>query len=80
MNRTVLIKVELEDNNFQRLKEAFEKVEATIQEHNSEGYKVISVTALTSSGSYYDDKENQSYGYGYSFTSGLLIVFEEINQ
>lgn len=80
MNITVLVKVDLEDNHSNKLDEAFNNVDREIKEQNSNGYKVVSVTPLTASGKDYDDTENQSYGYGYSFTTGILIVFEEIKQ
>ncbi|WPR76264.1 hypothetical protein [Algoriphagus sp. NG3] len=80
MNRTVLVKVDLEDNYSHKLDEAFQQVDEIINENNNQGYKVVSVTPLTASGNYYDNSENQSYGYGYSFTTGILIVFEEIEE
>ena len=80
MNRTVLVKVDLEDNYSHKLDEAFQQVDEIINENNNQGYKVVSVTPLTASGNYYDNSENQSYGYGYSFTTGILIVFEEIDE
>lgn len=78
MNKTVLVKVDLEDNYSHKLDEAFEKVDEIINKQNNQGYKVVAVTPLIASGNYYDNSENQSYGYGYSFTTGILIVFEKI--
>jgi hypothetical protein len=80
MNRTVLVKVDLEDNYSHKLDEAFQQVDEIINQNNNQGYKVVSVTPLTASGNYYDNSENESYGYGYSFTTGILIVFEEIEE
>ena len=80
MNKTVLVKVDLEDNYNNKLNEAFQQVDEIITQNNNQGYKVISVTPLTASGNYYDNGDNVSYGYGYSFTSGILIVFEEIEE
>jgi hypothetical protein len=80
MNRTVLVKVDLEDNYSHKLDEAFQQVDEIINQNNNQGFKVVSVTPLTASGNYYDNSENESYGYGYSFTTGILIVFEEIEE
>jgi hypothetical protein len=80
MNRTVLVKVDLEDNHSHKLNEAFQEVDEIINQNNNQGYKVVSVTPLTASGNYYDNSENESYGYGYSFTTGILIVFEEVEE
>ena len=79
MNRVEFVKVDLEGNYDHTLREAFEKVKRVIEDFNDQGYKVVTVTPLTGSDNYYDDTENRSYGYGYSFTTGILIVFEETN-
>jgi len=78
MNKTVLIKVDLEDNLSSNLNDAFQNVDQVIKEQNDQGFKVVSVTPLTAGVKEYESTENQSYGYGYSFTTGLIIVFEEI--
>ena len=79
MNHIELIKVNLEGNYTSRLKEAYEKVDSIVSKLNNKGYKVVTITPLTGSENYYDDTENKSYGYGFSFTIGLLVVFEEIS-
>jgi len=76
MNKTVLIDVDLEYSH--DLKQAYENVEMEIERHNSNGYKVVSVTPITGGKYDYSNSENESYGYGYSYTTGILIVFEEI--
>lgn len=80
MNKTVLVKVDLEDNYSHKLDEAFQHVDEIINENNNQGFKVVSLTPLTASGNFFDDSENKSYGYGYSFTTGIIIVFEKIDQ
>lgn len=79
MNKTVLIKVDLEGNWPNKLEEAYKNIEKTIENYNNQGYKVVSITPLTAGVKDYDSSENQSYGYGYSFTTGILIVFENIS-
>ena len=61
MNKTVLVKVDLEDNHSHRLNEAFEQVDETVNQHNNQGYKVVSVTPLTASGNYYDNTDALIY-------------------
>ena len=78
MNKTVLVKINLENNKEADLTEAYDKVYNIIQKHNELGYKVVSVTPLTASDYTYDDADSKSYGYGYSFTNGIIIVFEKI--
>ncbi|MCB0447722.1 MAG: hypothetical protein KDD03_09465 [Gelidibacter sp.] len=82
MNRTILVNVNLEGNYNHNLNEAFEQVRQAVDEQNAQGYKVVSVTPLTGSDSSfdYDNSENQSYGYGYgiSFTTGIILIFEEV--
>ena len=80
MNKVELVDVNLEDNYSVNLKEAYQKVDSIIESYNTNGYRVVSVTPLTGSGYHYDDNEKTSYGYGYSFTTGILIVFEEIQE
>ena len=78
MNKTVLVKINLENNRESDLIQAYDKVNNIIHEHNELGYKVVSVTPLTASDYSYDDADSKSYGYGYSFTNGIIIVFEKI--
>ena len=55
----------------------YKNIRAYIEKYNKENYKVVSVTPLTSSNYHSDDTENKSFGYGYSFTSAIIIVFEK---
>jgi hypothetical protein len=76
MNRTVLVNVNLEDNYSYMLDKAFQEVDEIINQNNNQGYKVVSVTPLTASGKYTE----YTIGYGYSFTTGILIVFEKLGE
>lgn len=79
MNKVELVKVDLENNYTHRLEEAHRKVSRLVEVNNRLGFKVISITPLITNNSEYQNMENESYGFGYSFTSGLLVVFEEIS-
>lgn len=79
MNQVVLVKVDLEGNWPHQVTNAFESVEKAVEGMNAKGYKVVTVTPLISSNEEHSDTENKSYGLGYSYTSGILIVFEEIH-
>jgi len=78
MNKTVLIDVDMDGSYKYKLQEAFKKVDKTIVKYNSDGYKVVSMLPLIAGDYEINEEENKSYGYGYSFTSGIIIVFEEI--
>lgn len=77
-NPVELIKVDLENNYPEKLQEAFVKVRSTINDYNKRGYKVLSICPLAGS-KYNYESYPQSYGYGYSFTNGIIIVFEKEN-
>ena len=72
-NRVTLIKKELDGAFEGDIDKLYEKVHTAITEQNLRGYKVVSITHLT--GGKYDDSEGTSYGY--SYTMGVLIVFEK---
>lgn len=48
-------------------------VEQCIEEHVAEGYKLVSITPLSSASS----SNVGTGGWGFSYTEGLLIVFEK---
>ena len=77
MNQIETISVNFEGNKKHKIEDAFKIVKETIKKYNENNYKVVSVTPLTSSDYYSDDTENKSFGYGYSFTSAIIIVFEK---
>jgi hypothetical protein len=76
MNKVEIIKVELAGNYLSKLNKAQQEVENVINRYNDHKYKVVSVTPLT--GSYSEDGTYRYNGYGYSFTIGIMIVFEKI--
>ena len=45
---------------------------------NNDGYKVVSVTPVTSGNYDHGLRSNGGYGYGYSYTEGIIIVAERI--
>lgn len=60
-------------------------LEKTVSKLNKDGYEVISVVPITSGNYHYNDQDvskfnldnapfKEGYGYGYSFTSGLIIT------
>lgn len=52
--------------------EAYQRLNESINKHNQLGFKVVTVTPITS-GTYDLD------GCGYSYTKGLMIVYEKID-
>jgi hypothetical protein len=74
MNITKLVKVNLVEGNA-RLNKAFEDVEGIISEYNEKGYKVVSVSPLTTGNCYSNLEETISYSH--SYTIGVLVVFEK---
>lgn len=78
MNETVLIAANLEGKNSLAGTSVFVDVSEKIGEYNDKGYRVVSVTPLTGSSNFWDNSKNESYGYGESFTIGILIIFEKI--
>ncbi|EZH73655.1 hypothetical protein ATO12_17110 [Aquimarina atlantica] len=81
MNKTEFIKAKIEDDTLHyKSEKVFEEVSKVIERNNIDGYKVVSVTPLISGYNNHSDDENQSYGYGFSYTSGVIIVFEKINE
>ncbi len=55
-----------------------ENVRESIEELNQEGYEVLSVTPVTSAEYKSGGEYNLSYGYGYSYTSSLIIIAKRI--
>lgn len=74
MNRVELIQHSLENNIDSDVRNLYQKVDQKVSQMNEQGYKVISTIPLT--GSYYDNSDNASYGV--SFTSGIILIFEEV--
>lgn len=74
MNKVEVIEVDMDRSD--GLKVADKKMSDLVEEYNENGFKVISVSPISKG--YYDSAENQSYGY--SYTAGFLIVFEQFKK
>ncbi|AZQ63255.1 hypothetical protein EI427_13695 [Flammeovirga pectinis] len=55
--------------------ETAEALETCIQEHVQEGYKVFSITAMSSASS----SNVGTGGWGFSYTDGMIVVFEKVS-
>ena len=77
MNKVVTLKIDTQKADTKSINSANSQINECIKKHNKLGYKVISITPLTSGNYDYDNMTEFSYGYGYSFTSGIIIVFEK---
>jgi len=71
MNKTILIEGDLKNDDESKVIRLGQKVEKAIKKANKDGYKVISVTGLNGSDSDFSE-------YGFSYTAGVLIVFEKV--
>lgn len=54
-------------------------VESGVKQLNDEGYEVQSVLPVTSGDYWWNREVNLSYGYGYSFTEGVIIIARKTN-
>ena len=76
MNKIETIKVDLKEGKQSDLSDLHKKLQKLISKNNKAGYKVISVTPLTS-GEY--DLGSEYGGFGFGYTSGLVVVFEKVS-
>lgn len=51
-------------------------LQAEITKLNNDGYKITSITPVTSGNDSY--RNGVGYGYGYSYTEGLIILAEKL--
>ena len=76
MNKIETIKVDLQNGTQSAITDLHKKLNKLITENNKKGYKVISVTPLTSGE--FDMGDGGSGGFGFGYTSGLVVVFEKV--
>ncbi|MBB6462508.1 hypothetical protein [Flammeovirga kamogawensis] len=55
--------------------ETAEALETCIQQHAKEGYKVFSITPMSSASS----SNVGTGGWGFSYTDGMIVVFEKVS-
>lgn len=79
MNKVVIVETDL-SNSKKTLPALNHELKHIIEKHNEDGYKVVTVTPLTEGHYDYQEDDNKSYGYGYSYTTGIVVVFEKVNQ
>ena len=76
MNKVETIKADLQDGKQSAITDLHKKLKKLIADNNKSGYKVISVTPLTSGE--FDMGDGSSGGFGFGYTSGLVVVFEKV--
>ena len=76
MNKVETIKVDLQNGTQSAISNLHKTLKELVAKNNKAGYKVISVTPLTSGE--FDMGDGQSGGFGFGYTSGLVVVFEKV--
>lgn len=59
------------------LAEAKEQIQNMIDEKAKEGYTLMSCSPTTSPYQFWMTEDEAGYGYGYSFTSGFVLMFSK---
>ena len=70
-NKHKVVKIEIDTQTMDS------KLEATINENINEGWLLVSITPITSGISESGGSSSAAYGWGYGFTSHLLITFRD---
>lgn len=76
MNKVETIQVNLQDGKSSAISELNNKLQKLISENNKAGYKVVSLIPLTSGE--FDMGDGESGGFGFGYTSGIVVVFEKV--
>ena len=80
INEVALIKASQRYDGEPDLDQLKRDLENTIHEYNQGDFTVVSVTPITK-GKYdsgtYGSEDDSAYGYGFSYTSGLIVTFEK---
>ena len=77
MNKVETIKVNLKAGELHEIDSLDAQLKSLISNYNNDGYKVISITPLTSGE--YEMGDIDAGGFGFGYTSGLIVVFEKVN-
>jgi hypothetical protein len=76
MNRVVTVKADFKGEWGHEITDLENKVREVVNDHNKDGFKVVSVTNLVGS----NQSTEGDYPYAESYTTGVLIIFEDTNQ
>lgn len=75
MNRVVTVKADFKGEWGHELSGLEKNVREVIDDHNKDGFKVVSITNIIGS----HQSTDGDYPYAESYTTGVLIVFEDTN-